>query len=30
LRDLMRTIATSDAFYKPVFNGNNTSGEVQP
>ena len=30
LRDLMRTIATSDAFYTPVFNGNNTSGEVQP
>ena len=30
LRDLLRAIATSDAFYKPVFNGNNTSGEVQP
>ncbi len=30
LRDLMRTIATSDAFYTPVSNGNNSSGEVQP
>ena len=30
LRDLMRTIATSDAFYRPVSNGNNTGGEVQP
>ena len=29
-RDLLRAVATSDAFYNPVSNRNNTSGEVQP
>jgi hypothetical protein len=29
LRDLLRAIATSDAFYRPILNEHDTVGEVQ-